>query len=466
MEKLKMRTSDFTDENIKRIAELFPNCVTEDRDDKGNIKKSIDFDLLHQELSKNIVDGPQERYSLNWPGKREALLTANAPIAKTLRPCREESVDFDTTQNLFIEGDNLDALKLMQETYLGKIKMIYIDPPYNTGNDFIYEDDFAETSEEFLRKSNQKDEEGNRLVANTESNGRFHSDWLSMMYPRLKLARNLLREDGVIFISIDDNEVDNLKKICNEVFGEGNFVSNFVWHNNVKGRQMDLHIKNTYESILVYSKSFENLSVNTSKESVSIENLEKDEISYFKKDYPLHNGTSAFHINNRPNLAYSIYYSPTTKDVKVLDEKKRENNRFIIGEPNDEGLNLIGLGYVRIIPKYNTTYNNQRVWRWGKEKFLREYKTELIFIKEGAGFYIYQKKRFKDGIHEKMFKNYINIDGGIAKKELFDILGIKIFENPKPILLINHLINIALSNDGIILDFSLGQQQQPMQSCN
>ena len=207
MEKLNLHSPDFTQENIAKLAELFPNCVTETREADGTLKKAIDFDQLRQELSTSVVEGPQERYQLNWPGKREALLTANAPIAKTLRPCREESVDFDSTQNLFIEGDNLDALKLLQETYLGKVKMIYIDPPYNTGNDFIYEDDFAEDTESYLQRSNQKDEAGNRLVANNESNGRFHSDWLSMMYPRLKLARNLLRDDGVIFISIDDNEV-------------------------------------------------------------------------------------------------------------------------------------------------------------------------------------------------------------------------------------------------------------------
>jgi len=217
MEKMKMHSPNLTQENIRKIMELFPNCVTEvkgttehteytekaiDIDNPSVssvcsvVKKAIDFDLLRQELSESIVEGPQERYHLNWPGKREALLTANAPIAKTLRPCREESVEFDTTKNLFIEGDNLEALKLLQETYLGKVKMIYIDPPYNTGNDFIYEDDFAENTDEFLKRSNQKDEEGNRLVANTEANGRFHSDWLSMMYSRLKLARNLLRDDG------------------------------------------------------------------------------------------------------------------------------------------------------------------------------------------------------------------------------------------------------------------------------
>lgn len=225
MQKLKMHSPDMTQDNIVRIRELFPNCVTEAQNADGSLRLSVDFDALRQELSGSIVEGPQERYQLDWPGKRKAMLAANAPIAKALRPCREESVDFDTTQNLFIEGDNLDALKLLQETYLGRIKMIYIDPPYNTGNDFIYEDDFAETAGEYLSRSNQKDEEGNRLVANTESNGRFHSAWLSMMYPRLKIARNLLADDGVIFINCDDREHENIKKICHEIFGENNFFA-------------------------------------------------------------------------------------------------------------------------------------------------------------------------------------------------------------------------------------------------
>lgn len=226
MEKLKLHTPNLTAENIEKLAALFPNCVTETADEKtGQLKRAIDFDQLRQELSDHIVEGPRERYHLDWPGKREALLAANAPIAKTLRPCREESVDFDTTKNLFIEGDNLDALKLLQETYLGKVKLIYIDPPYNTGNDFIYEDDFAEEFESYLLRSNQADQDGNRLLANTESNGRFHSDWLSMLYPRLKLARNLLGDDGSIFVSIGDHEIHDLRSILNEVFGEANYVN-------------------------------------------------------------------------------------------------------------------------------------------------------------------------------------------------------------------------------------------------
>ena len=229
MEKLKLHTPDLTAGNIEKLAALFPDCITEARDENGNLTRAVDFDQLRQELSTSIVEGPRERYHLDWPGKREALLAANAPIAKTLRPCREESVDFDTTKNIFIEGDNLDALKLLQETYLNKVKLIYIDPPYNTGNDFIYEDDFAENSESFFVRSNQKDDEGNRLIANTETNGRFHSNWLSMIYSRVKLARNLLTEDGIIFISIDDHEVANLRRVCDEVFGEANFVATIVW---------------------------------------------------------------------------------------------------------------------------------------------------------------------------------------------------------------------------------------------
>ena len=259
-----MHSPNLTDGNITRIRELFPGCVTEIKDEGGKMKDgntlryAIDFDLLRQELSGHIVEGPQERYHLNWPGKREALLTANAPIAKTLRPCREESVDFDTTKNLFIEGDNLDALKLLQETYLGKVKMIYIDPPYNTGNDFIYEDDFAENTDEFLLRSNQKDEEGNRLVANTESNGRFHSDWLSMMYPRLKLAKKLLSDDGVIFISIGDEELSCLKQVCNEVFGEANYRNTIAIKRGAKSVQAQFDtwdkLGTAFEYILLYSK--------------------------------------------------------------------------------------------------------------------------------------------------------------------------------------------------------------------
>jgi adenine-specific DNA-methyltransferase len=254
MNKLKMHSPDLTQANIDKLAEIFPNCIAEARDADGVVKRSIDFDQLRQELSTSIVDGPQERYQLNWPGKREALMTSNAPIAKTLRPCRGESMDFDTTQNLFIEGDNLDALKLLQETYLNKVKLIYIDPPYNTGRDFIYDDDFKDDSESYLRRSNQMDELGSRLVANTDANGRFHSDWLSMIYSRLRLARNLLRDDGVIFISIDDNEVDNLRKVCGEVFGEENFLAQIIWQKVFAPKNSARWFSEDHDYVLVYAK--------------------------------------------------------------------------------------------------------------------------------------------------------------------------------------------------------------------
>ena len=253
MEHLKMHSLNKIDENVSKIAQLFPNCVTEAKDENGEITHKIDFDMLKQELSHSLVEGREERYQFTWPDKKQAILTANAPINKTLRPCREESVDFDNTQNLYIEGDNLEVLKLLQETYLGKIKMIYIDPPYNTGNDFVYEDDFSQDADDYMSNSGQTDEEGNRLVANTESNGRFHTDWLNMMYPRLKLARDLLSDDGVIFINMDENEITNLQKICNEIFGEHNDLGTIVWDKrNPKGDSRGISYQ--HENILVYAK--------------------------------------------------------------------------------------------------------------------------------------------------------------------------------------------------------------------
>src|SRR5574344_28857 len=255
MDKLKMHSLNKVDANIAKIGQLFPNCLTERKNEKGEVEYAIDFDVLRQELSSVIVEGNEERYQFTWPDKKQSILLANAPIAKTLRPCPEESVNFDTTENLYIEGDNLDVLKLLQETYLGKVKMIYIDPPYNTGNDFVYEDDFSQSTDEYLANSGQYDEEGNRLVQNNESNGRFHTDWLNMIYPRLKVAKDLLTEDGVIFISIDENEVSNLQKICDEVLGLGNFISLLVWQNKKGGGNDSQYIAVEHEFILVYAKN-------------------------------------------------------------------------------------------------------------------------------------------------------------------------------------------------------------------
>lgn len=254
MDHLRMHSANLTARNIEQLAELFPAVVTETRDEHGEVKRAIDFDLLRQELSDHVVEGQQERYQLDWPGKREALFAANAPIAKTLRPQREESVDFDTTKNLFIEGDNLEALKLLQESYLGKVKLIYIDPPYNTGRDFIYDDDYSESSADYLRRSRQQDADGVRLVPLPDSAGRYHSDWLSMMYPRLKAARNLLRSDGAIFLSIDDHEVDNLRKLCDEVFGSRNFVAQIIWQKVYAPKNSAQWFSEDHDYILIYAR--------------------------------------------------------------------------------------------------------------------------------------------------------------------------------------------------------------------
>jgi len=258
MDRLKMHSPDLSQDNIAKIREMFPGCVTEARDEAtGSVRLAVDFDQLRQELSDHIVDGPQERYRLDWPGKREALLAANTPSARTLRPVREQSIDFDTSANLLIEGDNLEALKALQASFLGQVKLVYIDPPYNTGRDFIYDDDYSTDTGEYLNLSGQADDEGKRLVANTEANGRFHSDWLSMLYPRLRLAKNLLADDGVVFISIDDNEVDNLRKLGNEVFGEGNFVATIVWQKVYAPKNSAKWFSEDHDFILVFAKNKE-----------------------------------------------------------------------------------------------------------------------------------------------------------------------------------------------------------------
>ncbi|TPS25808.1 site-specific DNA-methyltransferase [Acinetobacter baumannii] len=308
-DQLKMHSPNLVDSNIEKIAALFPNCVTEAQGENGELKKAIDFDLLKQELSQVLVEGEQERYRLDWVGKKESILTANAPIAKTLRPCREESVNFDTTENLFIEGDNLEALKLLQENYLGKVKMIYIDPPYNTGNDFIYEDDFAESTDEFFERSNQTDEEGNKLVANTDSNGRFHSDWLSMMNSRLKLARNLLSDKGLIFISIDNRENSNLRKLCDEIFGASNFISEMIILTGANQSGEGVKIQTNNEYCLVYAKDINIVEVyHIDPVEESLRNL---------NDAPTP-------LETRLDMGYTIYYHPQTKDLlPIIDYDKK-----------------------------------------------------------------------------------------------------------------------------------------------
>ncbi len=435
MDKLKMHSPNLTQENIRKIMELFPNCVTEIRDEGGrgkdeeradsafspqpsSLRYAVDFDQLRQELSDSIVEGPQERYHLDWPGKREALLTANAPIAKTLRPCREESVDFDTTKNLFIEGDNLDALKLLQETYLGKVKMIYIDPPYNTGNDFIYDDDFAESTDEFLKRSNQKDEEGNRLVANTESNGRFHSDWLSMMYPRLKLARNLLVEDGAIFISIDDGEVHNLRKVADEIFGESNFVGNVIWEKKFAPQNDAKWLSDNHDHILVYAK-------------------DKQTWRPYKLPRTEENNSRFSNPDNDPRGIWASSdmtvrtYSPST-DYPIITPSGKEINP------------TRGRCWAISKEKFEDLVKDNRVWFGKNGDNVPRYKSFLTEVDNGiVPLTIWR--------HAEVGHNQ---EARQETKNLFD--NRPYFDSPKPTRLLKRIATISTKNSDLILDFFSG----------
>lgn len=460
VEKLNLASKDLVASNIQKLKTLFPAVITEGRDQDGHLQEAIDFDKLRQFLSREIVEG-RESYEFTWVGKRGAIAEAGKPTTRTLRPDLEESVDFDQSENVFITGDNLEVLKVLQESYLGKIDMIYIDPPYNTGKDFVYSDKFQMSEEELADVMDLRDENGLQrvgLTKNEKSSARYHSDWLNMMYPRLVLARNLLKDSGVIFISIDDNEQSNLKAICDEIFGEENFVTNFCWHNNKKGRQMDKFVKNSFENILLYSKNINELEINSKKVQVDLKKYDQeDSISRYKKGYPLHNGTASFHIDNRPNLAYSIYYNPFSAKVKILDEKVLGDSGYEI-VLSKEGQNLLTRGFVRVVPKYNSKYDNQRVWRWSAEKFLKEYKSELIFVQEDQGYYFYQKERIDDeGTKNQQFTNYIDIDTSNGKIELNRLFDNKTyFDFPKTIKLIKMLCDIKLGTDSVILDFFAG----------
>ena len=417
MEKLKLHTPDITTQNIEKLAELFPNCVTEARDEQGRVTKAIDFDQLRQELSGTIVEGPRERYHLDWPGKREAILAANAAIAKTLRPFRSESVAFDTTKNIFIEGDNLDALKLLQETYLGKVKMIYIDPPYNTGNDFIYEDDFAEGAEGYLLRSNQEDEVGNRLVANSDANGRFHSDWLSMIYARLKLARNLLSDDGVIFISIDDGELENLRKACAEVFGEQNFVVQIIWKKRSTPPN-DKIIGANHDYIVCFAKNVSSLQLNLRERSA-------DQVARYQNP------------DNHPKGPWA---------------------------PGDLQANVKGGRYVKSLyfPIKNQITGEEHYpgtngnWRFSSDtvaKLLAN--NEISFRDDGRG--KPALKRFlcdvKGGVTYPSIWDFVPLNTS-GSNEMSEIFGdATIFENPKPTGLINELIRLGTPKNGLVLDF-------------
>lgn len=430
-----MQTKNLANENYEKLAVLFPNAVTESTDENGNVVRAIDKDILMQEINCKVVEGREERYQFTWPDKKQAILTANAPINKTLRPCREESVNFDTTENLYIEGDNLEVLKLLQETYLGKIKMIYIDPPYNTGNDFVYEDDFAQNADDYIANSGQLDREGNRLVANTESNGRFHTDWLNMMYPRLKLARDLLSEDGVIFISIDDVEIDNLKKICNEIYGEKNFVAEIPWQSRASV-QNDTDFSVNHEYICVYAKNRrqENRRL---KESNAGEWHNRD--SFVCKPLPLEKSK----FDNPDNDPRGLWKADPFDAPHI-----RPNLTYPITNPNTGDQHLPPRG---------------RHWRISPEKFANALAdNRIVWTNNGKG-----RPQLKVFYEEK--KDYGSVDNswfsyervGTATngtKELMKIFdGNAFFDTPKPTSLLEKLIDLAnLHEDSIILDFFSG----------
>ena len=432
MDKLDMQSKNLVDENISKIAELFPNCITEGKNEEGQVVKLVDFDLLKQELSKDIVEGNDERYTLNWAGKKQAILTANSPINATLRPCREESVDFDNTKNLYIEGDNLDVLKLLRETYLGKVKMIYIDPPYNTGNDFVYEDDFATSTEDYLQASKSYDEQGNRMFQNSDSNGRFHSDWLSMMYTRLKIAKDLLSDDGVIFLSINDAEQNNLLKLCFEIFGEKNFVANLVWANNEGGGSSDSKFfKVKHEYILCFAKNAEVVP--------GIVNVDIEDIDRYKLSDEFESVRGKFQLVKLASA--SLQYS--------------ESLDYAITCPDG----------TEIYPKDNTD-KDKAIWRWSKQKLSWGIENGFVVMKKDrdSNWQIYTKQYVncdKDGnIIPRTKKPLGFIDkfsSTQGSNELFKLLETKTFSYPKPTELIKYILNrFSFNSNELVLDFFSG----------
>nr|WP_255688226.1 site-specific DNA-methyltransferase [Tepidanaerobacter sp. GT38] len=429
-----MESKDIIQNNIEKIGRLFPNVITEIKDEKGNITRAIDFELLKQELSDEIVEGTKERYLLTWPGKKEAIVLANTPTNKTLRPVKEDSLNWETTQNLFIEGDNLEVLKLLQESYLNKIKFIYIDPPYNTGKDFIYKDRFTVEKTKYAKKSGQVDQEGNRLFQNTEYNGRYHSDWLTMIYPRLKLARNLLSEDGVILISIDDNEIHNMRRICDEIFGERNFVANFIWRKSKGSGNDSKYLMVETEYILLYAKNIENVKFNN--QVVDIDGKYK-----FKDEYYKERGGYNLEKLDRGSKGY----------VESLD--------FGIKAPD---------GTLIFPNNRREKYNDGWRWVWSKSKVEWGIKNGYIVFKKGKGnqWNVYCKNYAKvdnEGnpiVRTKLYRNHIGFEENIlniqANHEMKRLFEGAVFSYPKPTTLLKHLISMFYLDNEIILDFFAG----------
>lgn len=438
MEKINLETKNLAQEKFVKLAELFPNAITEtivgyDENGDAIIERAVDADVLRQEIAESVLEGREERYEFTWPDKKQSILLANSPINKTLRPIREDSVNFDETENLYIEGDNLDVLKLLRETYLGKIKMIYIDPPYNTGNDFVYEDDYAQSIDEYREISGDYDEDDNRLFTNTSANGRYHTDWLNMMYPRLKLARDLLSDDGVVFISIDDNEVENLKKICNEIYGESNFITTYIWRRKT-GASDTKHIATITEYILCYSKN-------------------KDMTEF-------HLDTEGFDRDR----------------YRLSDEYEKERGKHYIDNLDRGGIRYSdSLNYAIKCPDGSYTYPNGRkkfendgwTWTWGKTKVEWGIKNGFIVFKESnnknSGWGVYYKnylkvnnknEAIKKGVpYKNVILDIINTEGTKDINELFDS---KVFPYTKPRRLIKAFLKHSLSEESLILDFFSG----------
>lgn len=436
MDKLKMQTVNKADENFKRLAEMFPNAVTEAKDEYGEIVRAIDKDVLMQEINTKVVDGNEERYQFTWPDKKKSVLLANAPINKTLRPCREESVDFDNTENLYIEGDNLEVLKLLQETYLGKIKMIYIDPPYNTGNDFVYNDEFGMRNEEWNEVSGNYDEDGNQITGklekNTESNGRFHTDWLNMIYPRLKIAKDLLTDDGAIFISISDEELYNLQKVCDEIFGNRNYIANLIWQ-STPGSNTGEDLKTVTENILVYCKNREQCKFSALTITSNEKYTNSDE--YFEK-------RGGYVLNKLDRRMTGTHYS--------------EALNYAIKLP--DGTNLF--------PGSTTEKQEHWNWRWSKSKVEWGIKNGFIVMKKNDnGWAIYFKQYEKVNNDDKPiirtvpYQNLINIEGANSARgtrEVMNLFDGKYFDYPKPLSLMKYIQNMLLHKEDIILDFFSG----------
>ncbi|GAA4116585.1 site-specific DNA-methyltransferase [Knoellia locipacati] len=423
MEKLRMTSSDVTANNTAKIAELFPGVMTEAVDPEGNTVRAVDFDLLRQELSDHLVEGPQERYQLDWPGKRASAFAANAPIAKTLRPIRKESVDFDATKNLFIEGDNLDALKLLQESYLSKVKVIYIDPPYNTGHDFVYNDDFGETVADYLAKSGQSNDEGSRLITNLETSGRFHSDWLSFMYPRLRLARNLLSDDGVIFVSISEHEVDNLRKLMDAVFGEANFIGQIAVSKGTTTGQDASHIGSSIDFLLVAARNRN---------------------SYVPNGLPLDDKDVArFREADERGRFSTLQFRKTGSNDRRED---RPSMYYAVTAPDGTAVYPVGPG----------GYESR--WRAGRDQYDRWVAEDMIvWNSDLSGIWKPYVKYYLEGRTKQVSNYWDDIEGNKkATMVVKDLLGAGIFSNPKPVGLLRKILHIATDSDSLVLDFFAG----------